>query len=104
MYTNLMILHRAGVPIVMGTDAGNPLTPHGPGVLHEISLFVEAGLTPGQALSAATLGSARILGVDDDFGALTTGRVADVVVVEGDPTADISALCDVRAVVKLCEL
>jgi imidazolonepropionase-like amidohydrolase len=97
---NLKRVYDAGIPVGVGTDAGNPLTPHGPAVLEEIALFVQAGLTPAQALVCATLGSARILRVDAEFGSLVPGKVADLVVVAGDPTADVAALWNVRAVVK----
>jgi hypothetical protein len=97
---NLKRVYDAGIPVGVGTDAGNPLTPHGPAVLNEIALYVEAGLTPAEALRCATLTSARILRVADDFGSLAPGKVADLVFVEGDPTADVAALWQVRAVVK----
>ena len=97
---NLKRLADAGVLIGTGTDAGNRLTPHGPSLLVELELFVRAGLTPARALRAATLDSARILGVEADFGTLEPGKVADVVVVRGDPTADIAAMWDVEDVFK----
>lgn len=86
---NLKRLSDAGVTIGTGTDAGHPLTPHGPALLEELALFVEAGLPPARALRAATLDSARILRVERDFGSLAAGKVADVVVVRGDPTRSI---------------
>jgi hypothetical protein len=88
------------VPIGLGTDAGNPLVPHGPGVMVELELYVAAGLTPGAALHAATLGSAAVLGVADRFGSLEPGKVADLVLVAGDPTARIADVWQVRDVVK----
>jgi imidazolonepropionase-like amidohydrolase len=99
-FTNLKMLADAGIEIGTGTDAGNPLTPHGPALLYEIMLYVEAGLTPARALRAATLGSARILGVADRFGSLATGKIADVVVVRGDPTRTIGDLWHVEQVFK----
>jgi imidazolonepropionase-like amidohydrolase len=97
---NLKALADAGVPLGLGTDAGNPLVPHGPGVLHELCLYVAAGLPPAQALQAATIGSARVLGVADRFGSLAAGKAADVVLVAGDALADIRRVWHVTEVVK----
>ncbi len=94
--SNLEFMHHAGVTIGVGTDAGNPFVPHGPAVAYELRLYVEAGLSPAEALRAATLGSATALGVEGDFGTLDVGKVADVVVVAGDPT---TAIADVASVV-----
>ncbi len=99
-FKNLEILADAGVPIGAGTDAGNALTPHGPALVTELGLYVEAGLTPAQALRAATIDAARILGIDAGFGTLEPGKVADVVLVEGDPLARIEDLWRIRAVYK----
>jgi hypothetical protein len=97
---NLKAMAEAGVEIGIGTDAGNPLVPHGPGLLFEMQLYVDAGLTPAQTLSAATLGSARILGVADRFGSLEPGKTADIVIVRGDPLANIADVWNVVRVVK----
>jgi imidazolonepropionase-like amidohydrolase len=97
---NLKTLFDRKVPIGLGTDAGNPLVPHGPGVLLELELYVAAGLTPAQALRAATLDSARIFGIEAQFGALAPGKAADLVLVAGDPVADIAAMWNVKDVVK----
>ncbi len=97
---NLQRLHAAGVRCGTGTDAGNPLTPHGPALLAEIGLYVEAGIAPAQALQCATLESARLLGRERDHGSLTAGKVADVLVVRGDPTRDIDSLWRIEGVLK----
>ncbi|MCC6407533.1 MAG: CIA30 family protein, partial [Planctomycetes bacterium] len=97
---NLKTLADAGVSIGTGTDAGNPLTPHGPALLEELALFVEAGLSPARTLRAATLDSARILGVERDFGSLAPGKIADVVVVRGEPSTTISDVWNVVDVFK----
>ena len=102
-FGNLRRLAEAGVVIGTGTDAGNPLTPHGPSLLYELELFVRAGLTPAQTLRAATLDSARILGVDADFGELIPGKVADIVVIEGNPLANIADVWKIRDVWKAGE-
>ena len=78
----------AGVTIAMGTDSG--VGPHGQN-LRELGLLVEAGLTPTQALVSATKTAAELLGVDDELGTITEGKLADLVVVTGDPL-DVSQI------------
>ncbi|PSK85016.1 imidazolonepropionase-like amidohydrolase [Murinocardiopsis flavida] len=73
---------RAGVPIAMGTDT--PLIPHGEN-LTELRLLVDEGLTPAQALHAATLSAAELMGLDAELGSLEPGKRADLVLVDGDP-------------------
>lgn len=87
---NLKTLHDAGVPIVLGTDAGMPGTLHGVATLRELELMVRAGLTPTQALLAGTANSARALGQLADRGTLEPGKRADMVLVKGAPWVDIS--------------
>jgi imidazolonepropionase-like amidohydrolase len=99
-FQNLMKLAHAGIRIGTGTDAGNPQTPHGPSLLEEIALYVEAGMTPSEALRCATLESARILHVEKEAGSLAAGKLADVTVVAGDPTRDVNALWSIRHVIK----
>lgn len=80
-----------GVPIAAGTDAGG----HGhPNNALEIQYLVEAGLTPMQALQAATQWAARCVGLERDVGAVEKGRLADVVVVDGNPLDDVKVLLD----------
>lgn len=83
-------LHQVGVPILAGTDAGNPGTAHGVSLHGELALLVEAGLTPAQALAAATSVPARLFGLGDR-GRVAVGRRADLLLVDGDPTTDITA-------------
>ncbi len=87
----------AGVPIVAGTDA--VLALHGSGMHRELELLVAAGLTPAAALTAATATPARIFGLADR-GRVAPGLRADLVLVEGDPTADILASRRIVAVFK----
>ncbi|MDJ1131498.1 amidohydrolase family protein [Streptomyces iconiensis] len=83
-------LHRAGVPLLAGTDA-TPFTPqHGEGLHRELELLVLAGLTPAEALTAATSLPARHFALDDR-GRIAPGLRADLLLVEGDPTRHIHA-------------
>ena len=84
------MLSRAGVPILAGTDAPNPGTVHGLSMHHELALLVRAGLTPVQALAAATSAPASTFRLADR-GRIATGLRADFIVVDGDPTTDILA-------------
>jgi imidazolonepropionase-like amidohydrolase len=86
----------AGVPVALGTDAG--LVPHGEN-LRELALLVEFGLSPMAAIVAGTSAAARLCGVGDELGSIEPGRRADVVVVDGDPLADIEVLSDPANVV-----
>jgi len=81
---------KAGVPVVAGTDAGTPDNPHG-GVAREVAFMVETGLDVLLAVRAATAEAADLLG-DPDRGVLRPGAHADVLVADGDVTADIAAL------------
>ena len=85
--------HRAGVKIAMGTDAGTPFNLHGENAF-ELELMVQAGLTPAEAITATTASAAAALGVEKERGTLEAGKVADILLVEGDPLADIRLLQD----------
>lgn len=85
----------AGVPLVLGTDAG--VHPHGHN-LAELQQLVGVGLTPLAALGAGTLGGARLLGLDEHLGSVEAGKLADLVVTSVDPLHDIGALADPDAV------
>jgi imidazolonepropionase-like amidohydrolase len=89
-YSTVRQLKAAGVPIVAGSDAPNPGTAHGAALHRELELLVEAGLTPIEALRAATSAPARAFRLTDRGRIAPTLR-ADVVLVEGDPTRDIRA-------------
>lgn len=94
---NVKRLHDAGVPVVVATDAGMPGTPHGRATTRELELLVRAGLTPRQALEAATTVAARVLG-SADRGAIAEGLRADLVLVDGVPWEDAAAMQRVRRV------
>lgn len=82
---NLAVLHRAGVPIAMGTDTGPLGRFQGYFELMELEMMVEAGLTPAQALHAATGVAARCLQLDRDLGTLEPGKWADLLVLDASP-------------------
>ncbi|WP_313493509.1 amidohydrolase family protein [Stenotrophomonas sp.] len=81
---NVKTLHDAGIPVVVGTDAGMTGTPHGTSTLRELELLVQAGLTPSEALLAGTSASAKALGVNDR-GSIEVGKRADLLLVSGRP-------------------
>ena len=80
-----------GVKVVAGTDAGGFV--HGDNA-REIELLVEKGLTPMQAIQAATGWAAECVGLDGDIGSLEPGKYADLLVIDGDPLAEIGVLRD----------
>lgn len=83
------ILHRAGVPLLAGTDAPEPFCPPGLSLHQELELLVASGLTPGAALRAATINNARALKQADHLGSIAAGKLADMVILGADPMADI---------------
>jgi hypothetical protein len=99
-FRNVRALADGGVTILVGSGAGRALAPHGPATIEELALLVEAGEEPQRALRAATYDAARVLRVDGDFGSLAAGKIADVVVVRGDPTRRIDELWNVVDVYK----
>jgi imidazolonepropionase-like amidohydrolase len=88
-------LHRAGIPLLAGTDTFVP----GHSLHDELGLLVRAGLTPLDALRAATIAPARFLGVADRFGAIAPGMAADFVLLDANPVDDIANTRQLRAVV-----
>lgn len=89
--------HQAGVKMVMGTDAG--VYPHGDNA-KQLSRMVRFGMTPAEALRAATYNAADALGQSGKFGALTVGASADIIAVDGNPLADVALLENVPFVMK----
>jgi imidazolonepropionase-like amidohydrolase len=85
--------YKAGVKLAMGTDTGVPFTDHGNN-LDEVTYLVEMGLTPMEALTATTFEAAKLLKMSDRIGSLEAGKLADYVVIDGDPLADIKILQD----------
>jgi imidazolonepropionase-like amidohydrolase len=95
-------LRAAGVPILAGSDAPNPGTWHGMSLHRELELLVSAGLSPTEALAAATSAPAKAFGLKDR-GRIAPGLRADLVMVKGDPTADVTASRDILKVWKIGE-
>ena len=93
------LLQRFGVPVMTGTDVSNPWLVPGFTVHDELALFVESGLTPAEALRAATLAPARFLGKADTLGTVAKGKLADLVLLDANPLADIHNTLKIRAVV-----
>jgi imidazolonepropionase-like amidohydrolase len=97
---NLRKVWDAGIPVVMGTDAGNIGTLHGPSVFREMQLMTEAGLTPLQVLRSATVNGAKAMRMDHDAGTLAPGKLADLVILDADPLADVQNLSRIHRVIK----
>lgn len=93
------LLSRAGVSILAGTDAPNPFVFPGFSLHDELGLLVDAGLSPLEALQAATRNPARFLASDDSLGVVAPGHVADLVLLDADPLVDIRNTRVIRAVI-----
>ena len=97
-YTDFMrkvagALHRAGVPLMAGTDAmGFPRIAPGASLHHELRLLIESGLSPYEAMRAATVAPAAFLANDEEFGTVAAGKRADLLLVDGNPLQDIGTL------------
>lgn len=89
--------YKRGVKIAFGTDAG--VFPHGDNG-KEFGYMVEAGMKPMEAIKAATISASRLLRIDDLFGTIEAGKMADIVAVDGNPVQDISTMERVRFVMK----
>src|SRR6059036_2892014 len=100
---NLKRVHDAGIPVALGTDAGNPLTLHGASVFMELEAMQASGLAPRDVLVAATANAARALGLDST-GTVTAGAAADLVVLDADPLADIRNVRRIALVVRRGEV
>ncbi|HEV3052310.1 MAG TPA: amidohydrolase family protein, partial [Longimicrobium sp.] len=96
---NLRRVHAAGIPIAMGTDAGNPLTLHGASVFREMEAMAGAGMSPMDVLVASTRNAAMAMG-RDSIGTLRVGMAADLVVLDADPLADVRNLRAIRLVAR----
>jgi len=97
---NLKALVAAGIPIATGTDAGNPLTLHGPAIYAEMESMQKAGMTPMQVIASSTAVAARAMRRDTEFGTVEKGKDADLVILAADPSTDIENVRKIRYVVR----
>lgn len=100
---NLRRVHAAGIPVVMGTDAGNPLTLHGASVFMELEAMESAGMSAMDVLVSATRIGARAMGLDS-VGTITPGAVADLVVLEADPLVRVANVRRIGLVARAGEI
>jgi imidazolonepropionase-like amidohydrolase len=98
IYRLVSLATQTKVQVLAGTDTGDPYTIPGATLDDELEQLVAAGMTPHQALEAATIGPARFLGWDDNMGSIETGKVADLVLLDANPLDDIRNVRKVAAV------
>ncbi len=96
---NLLAAWKAGVMLVTGSDAGNPLVLHGATIQRELELWVEAGIPPAAALQAATYNAARFIGVGDRIGLIKEGYEANLLLVDGNPMKEIKQIESIQTVI-----
>lgn len=92
-------LHDTGGRLLVGTDSGIDVVDPGASLADELSAFVEAGLTPYEALAIATVGAAEYLGLEDEIGTVAVGRRADLVLLADNPLDDVTAIAEPEGVV-----
>ena len=91
---------ESGAVMGMGTDSGTPMNFHSEALWREIKVHVDMGMSPQRAIAAATRVNAQIIGKGSDLGTIEPGKLADIIVVNGNPLFDIVALSHVEVVVK----
>jgi imidazolonepropionase-like amidohydrolase len=89
--------HEAGVRVAMGTDAGTPFNVHGEN-LCELKRMVEVGFSPTEAIQSATRIASQVLGLEKELGTIEEGKLADLIVVEGNPLEDVDILLKSEAI------
>ncbi len=97
---NVRTVWDAGIPVAMGTDAGNVGTLHGPSIFREMQLMREAGLTMPEVLLSATWNGAKVMGMERDLGTVERGKLADVIILDADPLASVENLSKVHRTIK----
>ncbi len=101
---NLATLVRARIPIATGTDAGNPLTLHGPAIYAEMEAMQASGMTPMQVVVASTATASRAMGIDAATGTVEKGKSADLLLLASDPAKDVANFRKLRLVMRGGEL
>jgi imidazolonepropionase-like amidohydrolase len=91
----IKMLYDAGVPLVAGTDAMPGFSLH-----RELELYAEAGIPAGDVLRIATLGAARVMKRDTELGSIAPGKLADIILIDGDPARRVTDIRRVSLVVK----
>lgn len=100
MLKNLKRIHDHGITVAAGTDAGNVGVIHGPALFHDFALMAQAGLSSRDILVSATLGGAKLLGREKEAGSIEEGKLADIVLLNADPLAEIRSTSDIYLVIK----
>jgi len=93
------LCHRAGGKVVVGSHTTAPHAEVGRAYQRELELLVESGLSPLEAITAGTLNNAQFFGADDRLGSIEPGKLADLILIKGDPSRDIRAMKNVRHVI-----
>lgn len=104
MQHNLLRVFEAGLPIVTSTDAGNPLTVHGPSIYEEIEAMEASGIPARDLITMSTRNGAAAMGRLEDFGTLEVGKLADLIVLEKDPSKSASAYPSITHVMRAGKL
>ncbi len=93
-------MYDAEATIVTGTDSGNPLTLHGPSIYSEMEAMQDAGVPAADVIVMSTRNGARAMGRLDDFGTLESGKIADLLVLGGDPSVDVANFREIEWVMR----
>lgn len=101
---NLLRVHRAGISVALGTDAGNIGTLHGASIFPELARMEAAGLTPLEVLRSATLGGAKIMGREKELGRIAPGYLADLLILDADPLISSRNLSHIHRILRAGEL